>query len=87
VRFPAETAQIYKNAVEHDGKYFPQNTQDYKLFRVTLTLVGKVTNLLLTLISLKMAERSDAKRAKRSFASNIKYLNFDAYVLFHNRLE
>jgi len=39
-----------------------------------LTLAGKVTNKLSTSVSLKMAERSEANRAKRSFAS--KYLNF-----------
>jgi len=39
-----------------------------------LTLAGKVTNLLSASVSLKMAERSEAKSAKRSFAS--KYLKF-----------
>ena len=34
-----------------------------------LTLAGKVTNKLPTYISLKMAERSEAKSAKRKFAS------------------
>jgi len=33
-----------------------------------------VTNKLITLISLKTAERSEAKSAKRSFASNFKIL-------------
>ena len=37
-----------------------------------LTLAGKATNKLSTLISLKMAERSVAKSAKQSFASKIK---------------
>jgi hypothetical protein len=37
-----------------------------------LTLAGKVTNKLSTSVSLKMAERSEAKSAKRSFSSKIK---------------
>ena len=37
-----------------------------------LTLAGKVTNKLSTRILLKMAERSEAKSAKQSFASKIK---------------
>jgi hypothetical protein len=37
-----------------------------------LTLARKATNFLSTLISLKMAEYSEAKSAKRSWASKIK---------------
>ncbi len=40
--------------------------------RIILTLAGRVTNKLSTLILLKMAERSEAKIAKRSFASKTK---------------
>ena len=40
-------------------------------FLTGLTLVGKVTNKLFTLILIKMAERSEAKSAKRSFASKV----------------
>ena len=48
-----------------------------------LTLAGKVTNLLSIIIFLKMAERSEAKSAKRSFASkNLKFLIFDAKLRF-----
>ena len=39
-----------------------------------LTLAGKVSNHFSTLISLTIAERSEAKSVKRSFAS--KYLKF-----------
>ena len=39
-----------------------------------LTSAGKVTNKLSNLISLKVAERSETKSAKRSFSS--KYLQF-----------
>ena len=39
-----------------------------------LTPAGKVTNLLAFLFSLKMAQRSEAKSAKRGFAS--KYFEF-----------
>ena len=42
-----------------------------------LTFAGKVTNKLSPLISLKLAERSETKSAKRSFASNIKIIFFD----------
>jgi hypothetical protein len=37
-----------------------------------LTLAGKATNKLSTLIKLRVTERSEAKRAKRRFASKIK---------------
>ena len=47
---------------------------DFSSLRDALTPMGKVTNYLSNLISLKTAERSEAKSAKRSFAS--KYLEF-----------
>ena len=42
-----------------------------KVTKLTLTPAGKVTNLLSSFFSLEMAERSEAKSAKRSFASKI----------------
>ena len=49
----------------------------------SLTLAGKMTNYLFTFILLKMAERSEAKCAKRSFASTISYIRkFDAKLRF-----
>ena len=48
-----------------------------------LTPAGKVTNKLVASFSLKMAERSEAKSAKRSFASKIKNSKyFDAKLRF-----
>jgi len=46
-----------------------------KRLRIKLTLSGKMTNKLFSWISLKIAERSEAKSAKRSFASKIKIWN------------
>jgi hypothetical protein len=44
-----------------------------------LTLAGKVTNYLITYISLNIAEQSEAKSAKRSFASkSLELLLFDS---------
>ena len=59
--------------VENFWFFYKKLTNDYKI-KVWLTHVGKVTNYLSTSICLKMAERSEAKCAKRSFAS--KYLKF-----------
>ena len=53
------------------------------LKHLRLTLAGKATNLLFTLISLKMTQLSEAKSAKRSFASNFQILDiFDAKLRF-----
>jgi len=42
--------------------------------KTSLTLAGKVTNLLSNSVSQKMAERSEAKSAEQSFASkNFKF--------------
>ena len=49
-----------------------------KLEPKSLTPAGKVTNFLSSLFKLKMAERSEAKSAERSFASKIKI--FIAYA-------
>jgi hypothetical protein len=56
--------------------FFSQRLREKKILFMSLLLtpVGEITNSLSALISLKMAERSVAKSAKRSFAS--KYLNF-----------
>jgi len=51
---------------------FPESF--FNRIKIKLTLAGKVTNSLSTSIFLKMAERSEAKSAKRSFAT--KYLDF-----------
>jgi len=48
-----------------------------------LTFAGEMTILLYTLIWLKVAERSEAKIAKQSFASTIsKILKYDAKLRF-----
>ena len=48
------------------------NFQQEFLTQLRLTPTGKVTNKLVALFSLKMAERSEAESVKRSFASKIK---------------
>ena len=54
-----------------------------RLFFEKLTVSGKMANLLSKWIKPKMAERSEAKNAKRSFASKIsQILNFDAKLRF-----
>ncbi len=51
--------------------------------RLNFNLAGKATILLFTLISLKMAKRSEAKSAKRSVASNSRFeIFFDAKLRF-----
>jgi len=72
----------YKELVMDKGKklkmtvfLFPAKFRRSKklmvIFSASLTLAGKVTNFLSTSISLKMAERSEPKSAKQSFASKI----------------
>jgi len=66
--------------VKKISKLRPQASNFFLFFMINyfqnLTFAGEATNLLVTLISQNIAERSEAKSAKRSFASNFMILDF-----------
>ena len=74
----AVTGTLQTKCINYFLKFIPSSRLE-----LLLTLAGKMTIYLFTFILLKMAERSEAKSAKRSFASKISFiLIFDAKLRF-----
>ena len=59
-----EVRKMQKGKQIHECAFLGQFLNNSKIFYAILTLAGKLTNKLSILISLQMAERSEAKSAK-----------------------
>jgi hypothetical protein len=71
---PPQTTQSSVSSAFSEFFYNPKIILKYLSSFISLTLPGNLTNLLSIRIPLNMAERTEARSAKRSLAS--KYLKF-----------